>query len=231
MSIENKLTTIAENTPRVYAAGQKAEYDRFWDAYQDSGKRTDYTYAFASIGWTDENFKPKYDIRPTTCRNMFVANIGITDLKDLLEKQGVVLDTSKSTDVSYMFYYSGYGATITHIPTIDASSNTTGELNRIFYSVSIKTVEKFIVASSDRFVSCINAPDLERIIFDGTIGGNGLSVSTCTKLDHASLMSIINALQDTPSISSPVVTLGETNLAKLTDAEKAIATEKGWTLA
>jgi hypothetical protein len=50
----------------------------------------------------------------------------------------------------------------------------------------------------------------------------------CTLLTHDSLMSIINSLG---YVSNKSLTLGETNLAKLTDAEKAIATQKGWTLA
>jgi hypothetical protein len=47
-------------------------------------------------------------------------------------------------------------------------------------------------------------------------------------------MSIINTLNDYSTYTGTTVfkvTLGSTNLAKLTDAEKAIATEKGWTLA
>lgn len=72
-----------------------------------------------------------------------------------------------------------------------------------------------------------NCTSLENLTMVGTINASGFDVSTCTKLTHDSLMSIINALA---SGVSKVVTLGATNLAKLTDAEKSIATEKGWTL-
>jgi hypothetical protein len=45
-------------------------------------------------------------------------------------------------------------------------------------------------------------------------------------------MNVINILKDySGSGTTYTLTLGSTNLAKLTDAEKAIATEKGWTLA
>ena len=63
---------------------------------------------------------------------------------------------------------------------------------------------------------------------------NGLDVSYCEYLTHDSLMSIINCLKDYSDYTGTtnwVCTLGATNLAKLTDAEKAIATENGWTLA
>lgn len=56
----------------------------------------------------------------------------------------------------------------------------------------------------------------------------GLDLSSCTKLSHESLMYLINNLVETTTTKS--ITLGATNLAKLTDGEKAIATSKGWTL-
>lgn len=51
-------------------------------------------------------------------------------------------------------------------------------------------------------------------------------------LTHESLMNVINGLYDRKSAGYSTVTLkfGSTNLAKLTDEEKAIATNKGWTL-
>lgn len=48
-------------------------------------------------------------------------------------------------------------------------------------------------------------------------------------LTHDSLMVVINGLQTVTSTQT--LTLGTENLAKLTDAEKQIATDKGWTLA
>ena len=56
-----------------------------------------------------------------------------------------------------------------------------------------------------------------------------LDLSGCTKLTHDSLMVIINGLQTVTTTQK--LTLGSTNLAKLTDEEKKVATDKGWTLA
>lgn len=56
-----------------------------------------------------------------------------------------------------------------------------------------------------------------------------IDFSYSRQLTHDSLMSIINNLAEVSSTKT--LTLGSTNLAKLTDDEKAIATNKGWTLA
>ena len=56
-----------------------------------------------------------------------------------------------------------------------------------------------------------------------------ISVTQATKLSHDSLMSILNGLAVIETTKT--LWLGTTNLNKLTDEEKAIATEKGWSLA
>ena len=48
-------------------------------------------------------------------------------------------------------------------------------------------------------------------------------------LTHDSIMVVINGLQTVTTTQR--LALGSKNLAKLTEAEKKIATDKGWTLA
>ena len=67
-----------------------------------------------------------------------------------------------------------------------------------------------------------------------TITGNpnfkvSLSMSASNKLTHDSIMVVINGLQTVTKAQT--LTLGSENLAKLTEADKKIATDKGWTLA
>ncbi len=72
---------------------------------------------------------------------------------------------------------------------------------------------------------------LENITFTGVIG-NDINFNASPLLTHDSLMNIINHLKDYSGTSETrTLTIGSTNLAKLTDNEKAIATQKGWTLA
>ena len=67
-----------------------------------------------------------------------------------------------------------------------------------------------------------------------TITGNpnfkeNIDFRESNNLTHDSIMVVINGLQTVTETKT--LTLGSTNLAKLTDAEKKIATDKGWTLA
>ena len=59
-----------------------------------------------------------------------------------------------------------------------------------------------------------------------------LDLSMSTNLTHDSLMNIINNLYDiaTKGCNPQQLVLGETNLAKLTAEEIAIATNKGWSV-
>ena len=58
--------------------------------------------------------------------------------------------------------------------------------------------------------------------------GNYMELRSCTNLTVDSLVGLLNALP--PTTNEYKFTLGTTNLNKLTDEQKAIATNKGWTL-
>ena len=75
------------------------------------------------------------------------------------------------------------------------------------------------------FAACVSLTD---------VTGNpnfkaSFDLSECRKLTHDSLMVFINGLQTVTTTNK--LTLGSNNLAKLTDEEKKVATDKGWTLA
>lgn len=220
MSIAEKLTTIAENQQRVYDAGQQAEYDRFWDLYQQNGTRYNYQYgAFGGTGWTDATYKPKYPVKPKHPYMMFMG-CGMTEIKGV--------DFSNANDLQNTFAYS---TSLVRIGAINAPSATNAS-NILNGCTKLQTVENLTIGEACYFnANSFNCAALENITIGGVIGCN-VDFHLCTKLTHDSLMSIINALKNlTGTGTTYTLTLGATNLAKLTDAEKAIATEKGWTLA
>lgn len=276
MSIAEKLTTIAENEPKVYwagyidgdaegyqygyqdgseqglqigytagkedgyAAGQQAEYDRFWDAFQQNGNRTSYGYAFCGASWTKETFNPKYKITPKgtgrVCMGLFkyfawqCATDELPTLTfDMLDLSGL----TTSNDVSEMFFNCSFDrleVDLTVSPVFD-------NMNSTFNGADGGVIKHMCVKMKPQ--SMKNAfhylARLQTLTFvDGSeIGCNGLNLSISTQLDYYSLFGVLDVLTDKTTDTSGtswVVTLGATNLAKLTDEAKAIATQKGWTL-
>lgn len=226
MSIAEKLTAIAENEQKVFDAGKDSYWSAIWDCIQNGGNVTfEMTGLFCGSFWNDDTFRPKYDIVPPASSQYLFKGCHITDLKGLLEQCGKTFNSSNAVNFYEMFA----GSTITRIPTVDArkASSLGSTFNRC---AALKSVDKLIVSASTTYQSLFNdCSELEDIVFDGTIGQNFMMYN-CDKLTHDSLMSILNCLE-TKTEGTWTVTLGTTNLAKLTDAEKVIATEKGWTLA
>lgn len=210
-----------------YTDGQQAEYDRFWDAFQQNGQRTDYAVGFGGTGWTAENFKPKYDIIVGSCFEMFRNNTLAIDLAAHLDSLGVTLDFSQCNGSS-IFYNSRF----TRLGVMDFSNG--GVSTYVFHNcINLKTIDKLVVSNKCTLFTnwFSNCPALENLTIEGTISADGFNVSWSNLLTINSLMSIINALKDyAGSTITHTCTLGTTNLAKLTDAEKAVATQKGWTL-
>lgn len=58
-----------------------------------------------------------------------------------------------------------------------------------------------------------------------------INLSNSHLLKHDSIVNLLENLKDLTGDTAKTLTLGSTNLAKLTDEEKAIATNKNWTLA
>ena len=202
MSIAAKLTTIAENEQKVHEAGKKAAYDEFWDKVQQNGERKEYNYAFAGVGWTNETFKPKYDIKPTAfVRGMAYSGIR-GSLTDILNAQGIVLDTSGLNYCEYVFDSSVY---ITEIPHIVGNYSFAGlflHCNALV-TASISVQEKTTLLNTFN-----NCRSLVNLTIDGTIGYNGTNLSWSTALSKASITGIINALSD--NTSGYTITLSQT---------------------
>lgn len=111
---------------------------------------------------------------------------------------------------------------------LNNTSNVTNFLMSFAYCNNLKQINgiDFSSAKGDcNFTACYN---LEKIQLTGKISFNRLVLSDSTKLTHETLLSILYALENTEN--SKKLILGKINLEKLTDNEKAIATEKNWTL-
>lgn len=224
MSIADKLTTIAENQEKVFEAGKKSEYDAFWDMYQQNGTRTDYSHSFAGFGWYVDNFKPKYIIKPITAYMMFRNFRGEGVLEELCD-----IDFSENTSFQYTFSFSR----LTEIRSLIDCSKGASVASTFSGCSKLVTISEFRVNATVSMNGLFNdCPSLENLNITGVIGQTGLNLQGSKKLTHDSLMSIINALKDfSGSSGSYKVTLGNENVAKLTQTELDMITAKGWTYA
>lgn len=99
--IEQGITQgIEQGRAEGIVEGKKAEYDAFWDAYQNKGEAYNYYYAFANGRFTNANYNPKYDIVTNTSttgsRYVFYNASEITDTKVAIYANG--------SDLNSMFY-------------------------------------------------------------------------------------------------------------------------------
>lgn len=212
MSIADKLTTIAENEQKVYDAGfeagksqggdtdaafeegKQAQYDEFWDTFQNNGKLRNYKQVFSGRGWKSEVFYPKYNIIVTGAMGIFQEFGGTVpfSLTERLEKCGVTLDFSGLTSVMTNAFL---GVIFTEIPHIDGSKVTgwssTFQSSQFLETISIAIKEDGSATWSSTFGGCKALKSLT--ITSGTIGKNGFNVKDSTKLSKASILSILNA--------------------------------------
>ena len=220
-NVLHMLETATENVEKVYNTGyklgirdggyedgKKAEYNAFWDSYQNA-KRKNWSNAFQDKSWNDTTFFPKYDIKPVGIASALFRYCGITDLEGRLNECGVILDTSGAT-LNCAFGES----TITRAPTIDVTNcKAASDTNGLFSGcVSLKSIKKIIIDETIPFNATAfgNCPALEDITFEGTIGCD-IDFRSCKQLTKESIMSIVNHLAPRESdISGKTLTLSKT---------------------
>lgn len=226
MSIADKYTLLnTEKIPAVHEAGKKAEWSEFW---LSAMRGTDWRYRFSGNSWTDSTFKPTGDIVPVGNGTALFGYMLVSNLKQRLLDCGVSLDLSEVTNATTMFAYS---LELTKVPALNFSTSCT-TISTIFRNCrKLQRIDELHMHSSmslttNAFENCEALTDLTIV---GTIGVNNFNVQW-SPLSHDSLMSIINALE-TKTSGTWTLTLGETNMAKLTTDELRIAEAKGWNLA
>lgn len=237
-TIAENLKTIAENVPNVHKSGKDAEWNAFWDNFQNNGARRSYNFGFINSDacWNKNNFKPKYDIIMVgNASNAFYTWQGLpesVDIGAILKAQGITIDTSQATNVQNLF---AYGTSIVgSLPTFDFTSaaTTTGA----FRSVKVHTIDKLIINETTNFGTMFrDCTELENIVIEGTIANGALDLRQSTKLSADSLKSVINALS--ASASGLTVTLPTTAEANYNAKYGAgawatlIASKSNWSIA
>lgn len=136
-----------------------------------------------------------------------------------------VFDTSNVTDMSYMFYQCGQ---LISLPVLNTSKVVS--MQYILHTCDdLKEMPAWNVGNvtnfGGMFTQCIK---LTKIHMYGMRSNFTISIYLVTFTRDA-LLEILNNLA--PVTETRTLTMGSTNLAKLTEDDIAIATAKGWTLA
>ena len=96
--------------------GAQAEYDRFWDVFQNYGNAKRYSYAFAYNRF-DGNYNPKY---PINCENSYAGGSYLFNGSNLITD--TVVDISIPNSASSAFYNCN---SLVRIPKLIITKNTT----------------------------------------------------------------------------------------------------------
>jgi len=134
------------------------------------------------------------------------------------------LNTSKVTDMGSMFYNCG---SLTAVPLLDTAK--VKNMSQMFWHCSdLQTIPAFdcsnVTNMNNIFASCRS---LKSVLMTNI--GVSFDISASTKFERTDLLIILNNLATVTKTQT--LKMGATNLAKLTDEDKLIATNKGWTLA
>lgn len=151
---------------------------------------------------------------PNSCTGMTAMFDGCTKLKELDVSKW---DVSKCESISYMF----------------RNCSSLVQLDLTGWNVSAVTGTTDFIQGAG-CTNLIGGRSIEEVISSNISCLNGLKVSinisTNPILDRASLRALINGLADLTGQTAQTLTLRATQLARLTEEDIAIATNKNWTI-
>ena len=138
------------------------------------------------------------------------------------------LDTKNVTEMQYIFEYC---YNLNYIPQMNTGKVT--DMRSMFNGCStLKSIPQMNTGKVKNMTNAFNACfSLAAIIIDNTVtgwAGYAISLSNCS-LGHAAIVAFFNSLPTITSAKAITLT-GNPGVSELTDAEKAVATGKGWTL-
>lgn len=127
------------------AHGRQAQYDEFWDVYQNYGNGISPDNAFSTSRWKDTNYNPKYDLKftSTNLTNTFYDS-WITDTKKPIHVEGCILNNT--------FRYSH----IVTIPLLIVDENTTNSGGFSAFTTLKNITITGTIANNFNFSTCLN---------------------------------------------------------------------------
>ena len=215
------------------------------DIPEDSSFSINGNYAFASTGITNDCAKNIISHANSVGSYVFQSCHSLTDVEvpifssymfnDCTNLKSAISTQAMDTTGDNVFY----GCTALERAVIADGTTTIG--SRIFYDCrTLKTVylpssittatNNSLANTSSSYYAFYNCTALE----DVQLGQNwnmSIRLNVSNNLTVDSMVAMFSSLKDLTGETAKTLTLGSTNLAKLTDEQKAIAINKNWTLA
>ncbi len=235
-----KADGYAEGETAGHAAGvtegKQAEYDRFWDAFQDYGNRTDYMLAFRCIN--ADYIRPKYKLKDLTQIQMMFQSSGVKKI------ESAYFDFSGTENVAN----AGYALfnDCSNLEEIeDINLPAVNYIGTWYYCEKLKKIAVVRCASGKTFDASVPpfymCSELTDVTFTGTLNTSGLVMQWSKKLSRASIESIIGVLSSSASGKSITLSKAAVNNAFETSPGAAdgassaewaalIATKPNWTI-
>ena len=208
-----------------YDAGYSKAEREHWDNVLNYGNRTDLEYAFSD--WGAEYLRPPYKVMPTS------RSISMFRRCKVKKLESQYFDLSNCS-VAQAAGTSGHHNTFSYCSDLeeieDIGLPAGGYYQTFMGDSSLKTIAVLRVKEDTTANNAFNGcGSLENITIVGPIGTSTFNFSPCTALTHDSAMSIFHALQ-IKTEGTWTVTMPKACEGKVSDEEKAVATEKGWTI-
>lgn len=181
-------------------------------AFFDAGGKCAYSTATSFVGVIP--FGATSDV--TDMSYMFYSCPNLTSVP--------LFNTSKVISMRYMFHSC---PNLTSVPSFDTSK--VSNMSLMFYNCSSLTSVPSFDASKVNDMSYMFSYCSKLVTIHIINITTNLDISASTRFTREALLEIIGNLKTVTSTKT--LRMGTTNLAKLTEEDKAIATNKGWTLA
>lgn len=192
----------------------------------DTSNMTDFSYMFHSSEFSELNFSNWNMNRAINIQYMFYTS----------KFTKIDFSNCNIQNINNMMYMCYGASNLTELNLTNCDTSNVTNMNLAFYNCKslVKILGILNMNQLSSFTNVFgananNSPKLLQQVQIKNLNASGLNLSACENLSHDSLMYLINNLVE--SATAKTVSLGTVNLAKLTDEEKAIATNKNWTLA
>lgn len=252
MPLKQNKARAKQDYDEVYEAGKQAEYDAFWDNFQENGTRTHYPHGFS--WWDGKAFNPKYPIKIKDIRtwtgsgdNIFEGfnnkSIYGNSEYEMFDMSGFDIDFSGCNRIALPLAYACLKNMYLDLSNCTRIQQIFGAGNYVTYcdNITLKLGSTKNSALTNPLYGIHNTTTL-MLTEDSIIDSNGWDLQTGKKLSRQSIESFINVLSTATSGLTITFSLEAVNKAYETSTGAndgststewlaLVATKPNWTIA